>query len=80
MAHFRATIQGARGMASRLGTKTSGITAKINGWNIGLVVEIKTDENGKDIILVWSTNGSNGEKREKKSKWIATIREGEENE
>ena len=64
MAHFRATIQGTRGEASRLGTKSTGIQASINGWDIGLNVDIIHNEAGQDKILVSLTGGSNqkGEK------------------
>lgn len=61
MARFRATIQGQRGEASRLGSKNSGITASINGWNLGIYVEAKVDPvTGEDVFYVWKTGGSNG--------------------
>lgn len=63
MAHFRATIQGNRGKASRLGTKKSGIVATVNGWNVGVDVVIKhNEETGKDVITVIPTSGSNHSK------------------
>lgn len=58
MAQFRATIQGNKGLASRLGTKKSGIVATVNGWTIGLKIIAKR-ANGQDIIEVWYTGGSN---------------------
>ena len=72
MAQFRATIHGNRGEASRLGTKSSGIRATVNGWNIGLSVEIYVNDAGKDEIQVYQTGGSNGCKP---SKQIAVITE-----
>jgi len=61
MARYRATIQGDRGETSRLGTAKSGITAYINGWNIGVRVAIQPDpaDPNKDCIWVISTGGSN---------------------
>lgn len=62
MAHFRATIEGNRGQASRLGTKKSGIVATINGWDIGVRVWIHFDENiQQDIIHIRQTGGSGGQ-------------------
>lgn len=60
MAQFRATIEGSRGMASRLGTKKSGLDVRINGWNDGLRVTAYFDEEtGKDVFEVFRTGGSN---------------------
>ena len=59
MAQFYATIQGNRGAASRMGTKSSGIAGHIRGWNIGARVRV-TREDGKDVVYVYKTNGSNG--------------------
>lgn len=71
MAQFRATIQGCRGEASRLGTKRSGITAKINGWNCGIVVFAEYDETlGKDVFHITKTGGSN---KKNLSELITTI-------
>jgi len=38
MAQYRAVIKGSRGEASRLGHKSSGIRAEVNGWNLGILV------------------------------------------
>lgn len=59
MAHFRATIKGARGESSRCGTKNSGIHASVNGWHIGCDVDI-THEKRRDVVEVRLTNGSSG--------------------
>lgn len=59
MAQFRATIQGQRGQASRLGSKSGGMSATVNGWNVGVSIEA-SHENGRDIIRVYENGGSNG--------------------
>ncbi len=58
MAHFRATIQGMRGEASRLGTKSSGMYACIDGWDIGIDVSIGHID-GYDVVCMSLTGGSN---------------------
>jgi len=58
MARFRATIQGNRGEASRLGSAASGITATVNGWNIGARVEVQVGSTGVDEVRVYLTDGS----------------------
>ena len=61
MAQFRATIQGQRGDASRLGSKSSGITTRTNGWNVGVEVRGYYDEKtGEDVFSVYLSSGSNG--------------------
>lgn len=57
MAHFRGTVQGSRGEASRLGSKSSGMSVVLNGWAVGVHVEA-THEDGKDVIRVFKTKGS----------------------
>lgn len=58
MAHFRGTIQGARGEASRLGHKTSGLTTTNNGWHQGVKVRAWVDGEGHDIHDIIITGGS----------------------
>lgn len=58
MAQFIGEIQGHRGRASRLGSKTSGFYAHIRGWDIGVEVEC-SHNNGRDIIDIYQTCGSN---------------------
>ena len=61
MARFRGVVQGNRGEASRLGAKSSGITAQINGWDIGISIVGRYDEKGDcDVFAVYLTGGSNG--------------------
>ena len=63
MAHFRATIQGTRGEASRLGHKKSGIRASVSGWDSGVyVVGRLSPMHGEDVFSIWATSGSNGGK------------------
>ncbi len=59
MRRFYASIQGNQGQATRTGTPNGGITGHIRGWNVGCYVSIH-DDNGHDVIQVYSTGGSNG--------------------
>jgi len=59
MARFYAEIKGNKSMASRIGTKDSGIWAHIRGWNIGVEIQCYVNEEGKDCIRVQQTGGSN---------------------
>lgn len=58
MARFRATIKGQRGQASRLGSPKSGITANVNGWDVGIRVVGSVDNLGIDVYDVYLTGGS----------------------
>lgn len=63
MAHFRAVIKGARGEASRLGTKSSGMYAKVQTW--GWDVVVKAWEGTKhDICRIELENHTTGERRD----------------
>ena len=59
MAQYRASIKGSRGMASRLGHKSSGIRAEVNGWNLGILVNGRFDTEKGDVFDVYLTGGSN---------------------
>lgn len=59
MARFRGTLKGNRGMASRLGTASSGLTAEVNGWNTGVIVLAGRDERDRDTFDIHVTGGSN---------------------
>ena len=77
MAQYRSTIKGIRGVASRLGSKQSGMEADINGWNIGVRVIIKwNDDYDCDEVFVYKTAGSNGGSNEE---LITSFREKEDN-
>ena len=58
MAHFYADIQGNRGEATRMGTPQSGIYGHIRGWHSGAKVSCYVDDDGKDVVEVFATNGS----------------------
>ena len=60
MAHFYAEIQGNRGEATRMGTPSSGIHGHVRGWDIGASVRCYVDEEGRDVVSVSITHGSNG--------------------
>lgn len=60
MAQYRGTVKGSRGMASRLGTKKTGIEAHICGWDTGVRVYVRwNEEECEDEVLVFRTGGSN---------------------
>jgi hypothetical protein len=59
MAHFYASIQGNRDEATRMGSKGSGMTGYIRGWNIGARVAVR-HEDGRDVVRVYRTSGSSG--------------------
>jgi hypothetical protein len=53
VAHFRAVIKGQRGVASRLGTKNSGISTLLQTWGWDVSVSVKHDASTKqDMALV----------------------------
>lgn len=72
MAQFLAGIQGQRGEATRLGSKASGIRARINGWNAGVSVNAY-HEDGVDVFEIRQTGGSGYSGINEP---IATIRDG----
>ena len=75
MAQFRGTVGGNRGAASRLGTKSSGLTTTCNGWDDGVTVHAHYDEEeGEDVFEIYVTGGSNGRKGDRH---LATVRAGE---
>jgi len=56
MAHFRATVQGNCGEASRLGTKASGIDAYIASWQGAVAVRLSHDPaTGTDFVSIMLT-------------------------
>lgn len=64
MAQFYAEIQGNRGPASRMGSKDSGITSHVRGWDVGVRVAIHHVD-GTDYVSVFRTGGSNGHSSDK---------------
>lgn len=62
MAQFMGTIQGSRGVVSRLGGKLSGLRVTCNGWYKG--IEVFADHvNGRDVFTVFETDGSYSHKK-----------------
>ena len=59
MSQFYAEIQGNRGQASRCGSKASGITGHIRGWDVGVRVDVR-EQAGRDVCYIYLTAGSNG--------------------
>lgn len=59
MAHFRGTIQGNRGQASRLGSKDSGLRVEAQSWQ-GKVVVVLGTKDGIDTAYVTLQQHSNG--------------------
>ena len=57
MAQFRGIMQGQRGQVSRLGSKKSGLTARVDGWHSGIEI-IASHVNGEDIFEVYESKGS----------------------
>lgn len=73
MAQFMTTIQGNRGETSRLGSKNSGMVARVNGWDSGVTVIAGHDDEG-DFFNVYQTGGSNHTTAQK---LIGVLRNGE---
>jgi len=64
MAQFRAIIRGNRNSVSRLGGKKSGITAQVNGWDLGIKIDGYIDTDGRDTFRIYKTGGSNDRQEE----------------
>ena len=61
MAHFYGEIEGqARTTATRIGSKNSGISAHVRGWDIGARVQCFVNDQGEDCVSIRLTSGSNG--------------------
>lgn len=66
MAQFYADIKGNRGMATRMGTKKSGLNGHIRGWDIGARVYMNYNEQTQqDECTIHLTSGSTGRKNTK---------------
>jgi len=59
MARFYGSMQGTRGEATRMGDTKNGFDAHVRGWNVGVRITCRVDKDGKDVIEVWETGGSN---------------------
>jgi hypothetical protein len=60
MAQYRITAQGGRGTLSRLGHKTTGAIARVNGWHLGIHVSASYDEKTESDVFVVSITGGSG--------------------
>ena len=77
MAQFYGDLQGNRGQATRMGTKSSGISGHLRGWNIGARVFVGYNEDkDRDEVTISITHGSNGAGY---SKGLGTFRLGKKN-
>lgn len=56
MAHFRGTVQGSRGEASRTGHSV--LLTTTDGWHAGITVEARKTDAGTDLFQVFITGGS----------------------
>jgi hypothetical protein len=63
MARFRATVQGNRSEASRLGYNN--IKSRTNGWGLGVEVNGYINDNGEDAFEVTLTSGSGADSKTK---------------
>lgn len=52
MAHFYGTLQGIRGMATRCGAKSSGMTTVAASWGGAVRVSLTHDQEGHDVATV----------------------------
>jgi hypothetical protein len=57
MSRFYGSLQGSRGMVTRLGGASSGIESHARGWHIGVRVVCYV-EDGQDMVRVDITGGS----------------------
>lgn len=60
MAHFRGWIAGQRGEASRLGSKSSGLSANLASWSGAVAVWLYVNEAGVDCARITLTKHTNG--------------------
>ena len=73
MSRYYGSVKGqAKTTAGRQGSKASGITGHIRGWDAGVKV-VGQVEGGEDCFLIMATNGSNGEKGNRIERPIARI-------
>ena len=71
MSHFYGDLQGNRGMATRQGTRFSGIDAHVRGWHTGARIVVTVDQlTGKDLVRVYRTGGSNNSTGELVAEWM----------
>ena len=52
MAAFRGTVEGNRGLASKLGSNDSGITTTANSWKHKTRTYVGLDDCGKECVMI----------------------------
>ena len=72
MAQYRGTLQGNRGNASRLGTKSSSLEVTAHGWRLGLRAVIYWDEKSQEDRLRVELNSGSG--YDGVSRYLGTFR------
>ena len=70
MANFYGSMSSKKNKSPRTLTGSDGITGHIRGWNLGVEVVGKRDDEGNDFFEVWTTGGSNEPKQRSR---IATV-------
>ena len=53
MSHFYGSLKGARGEATRCGTKNSGMQTITAGWQGAIQVNVEVNQDGDDYYTVW---------------------------
>jgi hypothetical protein len=59
VAHFIGAVQGSRAEVTRLGTPNSGINTIARGWNVGVNVQGRKEDDG-DVFTIYADSGSSG--------------------
>ena len=71
MAHFYSTVEAKGKSQTKCGTRVSGMSAHIRGWDIGCEVDLRCLD-GEDVMHVYLTDGSNGDSRTHIGTWKQT--------
>jgi len=58
MARFMGTVEGGRGVASRLGHATTGLTVRAKSYSGTITVELGVDYMGRDTVRIGVREGS----------------------
>lgn len=57
-----------------MGSKASGIVAHARGWDVGALVDVSVGDDGRDVVRIYQTGGSNGNASQV---LVLTFREGD---